>query len=126
MWARATCRGEVHALSEPDVRGSPSPTQGSPVQGSPAWPLSALAPRGVLAGLPPDKLSLLSLQVQPESDTMPLGKSSKLWKQGEDLEEAQGLVDAQLSGAEEEEEEGEEEENRSISWETIIIKKKDH
>ncbi|CAD7679404.1 unnamed protein product [Nyctereutes procyonoides] len=45
------------------------------------------------------------VEVQPESDTMPLGKSSELWKQGEDLEEAQGLVDAQLSGAEEEEEE---------------------
>ncbi|CAK7313220.1 Melanoma-associated antigen 10 [Vulpes lagopus] len=39
---------------------------------------------------------------------MPLRNSSELWKQGEDLEEAQGLVDAQLSGAEEEEE-GEEE-----------------
>ncbi|XP_038305033.1 melanoma-associated antigen 1-like [Canis lupus baileyi] len=39
---------------------------------------------------------------------MPLGKSSELSKKGEDLEEAQGLVDAQLSGAEEEEE-GEEE-----------------
>ncbi|XP_038444439.1 melanoma-associated antigen 1-like [Canis lupus baileyi] len=38
---------------------------------------------------------------------MPLRNSSELWKQG-DLEEAQGLVDAQLSGAEEEEE-GEEE-----------------
>ncbi|CAK7313747.1 Melanoma-associated antigen 11 [Vulpes lagopus] len=48
------------------------------------------------------------VQVQPESDTMPLAKSSELWKQGEDLEEAQGLVDAQLAGAEEEEE-GEEE-----------------
>ncbi|CAK7313359.1 Melanoma-associated antigen 10 [Vulpes lagopus] len=35
---------------------------------------------------------------------MPLGKSSDRWKQGEDLEEAQRLVDAQLSGAEEEEE----------------------
>nr|XP_055161402.1 melanoma-associated antigen 8-like [Nyctereutes procyonoides] len=39
---------------------------------------------------------------------MPLGKSSELWKQGEDLEEAQGLVDAQLSGAQEEEKEEEE------------------
>eukprot|EP00071_Canis_lupus_P019657 XP_013967563.1 melanoma-associated antigen 10-like [Canis lupus familiaris] len=40
------------------------------------------------------------VEVQPESDTMPLGKSSKLWKQGEDLEEAQGLVDAQLGPGE--------------------------
>ncbi|XP_072599629.1 melanoma-associated antigen 10-like [Vulpes vulpes] len=49
-----------------------------------------------------------ALCVQPKSDTMPLRNSRELWKQGEDLEEAQGLVDAQLSGAEEEEE-GEEE-----------------
>ncbi|XP_041596452.1 melanoma-associated antigen 10-like [Vulpes lagopus] len=48
------------------------------------------------------------VQVQPQTDIMPLRNSREIWKQGEDLEEAQGLVDAQLSGAEEEEE-GEEE-----------------
>nr|XP_035929591.1 melanoma-associated antigen 8-like [Halichoerus grypus] len=59
--------------------------------------------RPLLPGLRPEEPSHIFLQVQPDTNAMPLGQTSELWKLEEDPGPAQGLVDAQLSGAGEEE-----------------------
>uniref|UniRef100_A0A3Q7NSJ2 Melanoma-associated antigen 8-like n=1 Tax=Callorhinus ursinus TaxID=34884 RepID=A0A3Q7NSJ2_CALUR len=109
LFSELSGRGFQNSESRPrsEAGASKFPQQGR-CRGDPSAPKSDAAHcqlqdfRPLLHGLHPEEPSQLFLQVQPDTNTMPLGQRSEVWKLEEDPGLAQGLVEAQLLGAVEE------------------------